>query len=133
MIYLLDTCVVSDFIKGDRRTLERVKGTFPNNIAVSSITTMEIAYGLALNPEKAKKIQPMLSDFLKAVSILPFEEKDGDCSGKIRSFLRRKGMPIGGYDVLLAGTALNRGLILVTSNLYEFERIEGLCLENWRE
>ncbi|MBP9725905.1 MAG: type II toxin-antitoxin system VapC family toxin [Gammaproteobacteria bacterium] len=133
MIYLLDTCVVSDFIKGDRRTLERIKETSPHSIAVSSITTMEIAYGLALNPEKAKKIQPILSAFLKAVSTLPFENKDGDCSGKIRSFLRRKGMPIRGYDVLLAGTALNRGLILVTSNIREFERIEELQLENWRE
>lgn len=133
MIYLLDTCVLSDFVKGDVQTLEHLKRITPQDIAVSSITTMEIAYGLALNPEKAKKIQLVLNDFLRVITILSFEERDADCAGKIRSSLKQKGTPVGGYDVLLAGTALNRELILVTSNLREFNRIEGLRLENWRD
>lgn len=132
MIYLLDTCVLSDFVKGDASTLMHLKSVIPQDIAVSSLTMMEIAYGLALNPEKAKKIQPVLNDFLRVVSIISFEEKDANCSGKIRAYLRQKGNPIGGYDVLLAGTAINRDLVLVTSNLGEFNRIEGLRLENWR-
>ena len=70
---------------------------------------------------------------MRVITILPFEERDADCSGKIRSSLRQKGTPVGGYDVLLAGTALNRELILVTSNLCEFNRIDGLRLENWRD
>ena len=133
MIYLLDTCVLSDFVKGDVSTLEHLKRVSPQDIAVSSITTMELVYGLALNPEKAKKIQAVLHDFLSAVTTLSFEKRDADCAGKIRSYLKQKGTPVGSYDVLLAGTALNRELILVTSNLREFNRIEGLRLENWRD
>lgn len=132
MIYLLDTCVLSDFIKGHAQTLKHLKRVAPQDIAVSSITIMEIAYGLALNREKAKKIQPMLNDFLEVISILSFEQKDADCAGKIRAYLKQKGATIGGYDALLAGTALSRDLILVSSNLREFNRIERLHLENWR-
>ena len=133
MIYLLDTCVVSDFIKGDAPTLNHIKRKSPHTLTISSITMMELTYGLTLNPARAKKIQPILNDFLRAISITAFEEKEAVCAGKIRSTLKQLGTPIGSYDVLLAGTALHHDLILVTSNLREFERIEGLRLENWRE
>lgn len=132
MNYLLDTCVITDFIKGDQQTLFHLRATSPHDIAVSSVTTMEISYGLALNAEKAKKIQPILDDFFKVIQIIPFEHKDAECAGEIRAFLKQQGTPIGAYDVLLAGTALNRNMILVSSNLREFQRINTLTIENWR-
>jgi tRNA(fMet)-specific endonuclease VapC len=58
MRYLLDTCVISDFIKGEPGTLIRLKQTPPNDIAVSIITVMELRYGLALNPQRAQKVEP---------------------------------------------------------------------------
>jgi len=133
MMYLLDTCVVSDFVKGDRSTLSHIQKKSPDTIAVSSITVLEIQYGLALNPDKANKIQSIMDDFLRAISILPFEEQDAVCAGKIRALLKQRGAPIGSYDLLLAGTALSRDLILITSNLSEFMRVDGLRVENWRE
>ena len=51
MKYLLDTCVISDFVKGVPNTLNQIKKTPPNELAVSSITVMEIQYGLLLNSE----------------------------------------------------------------------------------
>ena len=51
MNYLLDTCVISDFVKGEKNTLDRLKNIPPNEIAISSITVMEIQYGIALNPK----------------------------------------------------------------------------------
>ena len=44
-----------------------------------------------------------------------------------------RGRPIGAYDVLIAGCGLARGLIVVTSNVGEFQRVSGLVVENWRE
>jgi tRNA(fMet)-specific endonuclease VapC len=51
----------------------------------------------------------------------------------IRAQLEKKGMPIGPYDLLIAGLARSLDMTLVTSNTKEFERIVGLHLENWVE
>lgn len=132
MTYLLDTCVVSDFIKGDPNTLQHLHEKSPNQIAISTITSMEIAYGLALNPERAKKIRLVYQDFLKVINLIPFEDEDAICCGRLRAELQQQGKPIGAYDCLIGSTALNRDMILVSSNLREFSRIKGLQFENWR-
>jgi tRNA(fMet)-specific endonuclease VapC len=133
MKYLLDTCVVSDFVKGEQQTLIRVKNEFPSDIAVSCITVMEIQYGLALHPQYAELIKPIINTFLNSVSVINFNADDAAQAVMIRAFLKQQGRPIGSYDILLAGTALNHKLIFVTSNTKEFDRIHGLRLENWRQ
>lgn len=132
MRYLLDTCTVSDFVKGVPAVLERIRQTDPAMIAVSVITRMEIDFGLALNAERARKFAPLLNDFFSVVATLNFGPADAEASGVLRASLRQQGRPIGAYDVLIAGTALARGLTVVTSNAGEFERIAGLRVENWR-
>lgn len=132
MKYLLDTCSVSDFVKGQPGVLARVKATPPNLIAVSALTRMEVAYGLALNAERARKLAPVLQAFFSAIATLPFDEPDAQAAAAIRAALKTKGQPIGAYDVLIAGTALARGLVVVTSNVGEFQRIGGLQVEDWR-
>ena len=62
MKYLLDTCVVSDFVKGEKNTLDKLKKVSPNEIAISSITVMEIQYGITLNPKYGKIIEPVILD-----------------------------------------------------------------------
>lgn len=93
---------------------------------------MEIEYGLRLNPDRAKKIAPVLQAFLSEIRIQPFEDTDAQAAGAIRVSLQRQGLPIGSYDILIAGTALARGMTLVTSNTSEFSRVSGLVLEDWR-
>lgn len=132
MKYLLDTCVVSDFVKGETNTLKKIKRTSPADIAISSITVMEIEYGLALNAKRASFIKPIISDFLNAITILDFNEKDAKQSAIMRAHLKQQGCPIGSYDILLAGVALNRKLIFVSANTKEFSRIKALKLEDWR-
>jgi tRNA(fMet)-specific endonuclease VapC len=132
MKYLLDTCAVSDFVKGQPGVLARIKATPPNMIAVSALTRMEVEYGLALNLERAKKLAPLLDAFFSVVATIPFEEADASAAAGIRAALKTKGQPIGAYDVLIAGTGLARGLIVVTSNTAEFQRVSGLQLEDWR-
>ncbi len=133
MRYLLDTCVISDFIKGESNTLARIRQTPPSEIAVSSITVMELRYGLQLNPQRAQKVEPVISNFLTSVVLLPFDEVDAEQAGQIRSSLKTQGQPIGAYDVLIAATALRHQLVMVTANQREFERIPRLQLENWRQ
>lgn len=132
MRYLLDTCTVSDFVKGQPNTLTRIKTTSPSLIAVSALTRMEVDYGLALNPERARKLAPILDSFCAAITTLPFDTADAQAAAAIRATLKRQGQPIGAYDVLIAGMGLARGLVVVTSNLGEFRRVAGLQVEDWR-
>lgn len=131
--YLLDTCVVSDFIKGDSATINHLKSHHPSDIYISSITYMEIEYGLQQNPDKAKKISGLLRDFLQSVNIVTFGEREALIAAFFRSCLKNNGTPIGYYDILIAAAAKAGNHIMVTSNLREFSRIENLEIENWRK
>lgn len=133
MKFLLDTCVLSDFARGETNTLDRVKATPPALIAVSSITAMEIEFGLALNPVRARTLAPVMHALLQAVAVLPYGIEDARATATLRAALQKKGRPVGAYDSLIAGCALARGLVLVTSNEREFGRISGLRVENWRK
>jgi len=132
MKYLLDTCVISDFIKGQPNVLTRMKYEQPDYLAISSITRMEIEYGLKLNPARAKKIKNVTDMLLSMMHTLSYNSEDAIATATIRSYLKSAGTPIGAYDVMIGGVALNRGLIMVTSNTKEFDRITGLVLEDWR-
>jgi tRNA(fMet)-specific endonuclease VapC len=132
MRFLLDTCVVSDFVRGEPGVLEAVKQTSPDQIAISVITQMEVEYGLLLSPARARRLAPVIDAFLGAIAILAFDVDDGKAAAAIRAALHAQGRPIGPYDCQIAGTGLARGLIVVTSNIGEFARVGGLRIENWR-
>ncbi len=132
MKYLLDTCTVSDFVKGQPNVLARVKATSPTLIAVSALTRMEVDYGLALNAERARKLVVVLDTFFSTIATLTFDEADAKAAAAIRAALKIQGQPIGAYDALIAGTALARGLVVVTLNVGEFKRVSGLQVEDWR-
>lgn len=132
MGYLLDTCVVSDFVKGEENTLKRLKSNPPNDIFISSLTVMELKYGLAINPQRAIKIQSLIETFLSSITVLDFGVEEAEQAAQIRSTLKAAGTPIGAYDVLIAATALARNHTIVTSNVREFQRVPNIKIENWR-
>lgn len=131
MKYLLDTNVLSDFARGDRGVMTRLRQEAPSQLAVSVITEMEVEYGLARNPSLAPRVHEAMRTLLGAISVLPFEREDARVAGQLRASLNRQGTPIGAYDLLLAACALRRGLELVTHNAREFARVGGLGLEDW--
>lgn len=131
-MYLLDTCVLSDFARGDAATQARLKATPPRLVSVSVITAMEVEFGLALDPVRARRLAPVMRRLLDAVAVIPYEPQDARATAALRAALQKRGRPIGAYDALIAGSALARGLVLVTSNEREFARVEGLAVENWR-
>jgi tRNA(fMet)-specific endonuclease VapC len=65
------------------------------------------------------------------LAVLPFDDTAAAHAGEIRARLERLGLPIGGYDLLIAGHARSRGLVLITGNLREFNQVEGLRAEDW--
>jgi len=94
---------------------------------------MELRYGLALNPQRALKIEQAIASILTSVNILPLGTAEAEQAAQIRAILKSQGQPIGAYDVLIAATALHHSLTMVTANQREFQRVSGLKTENWRQ
>jgi len=130
--YLLDTNVLSDFARGERAVMARIRQEAPMQLAVSVITEMEVEYGLARNPGLAPRVREAMRVLLASLSVLPFEREDARVAAQLRANRTIQGTPIGAYDLLLAACALRRGLKIVTHNAREFLRVSGLALEDWR-
>jgi tRNA(fMet)-specific endonuclease VapC len=133
-IFALDTNVVIAVMNGDakvRKRLDKARGK-GNGIVLPSIVLFEVEFGLAKSSRPYDGAKH-LKNFLKIPSeILPLNDTDAACAGRIRAILEIAGTPIGPYDVLIAGQALNRGLTLVTHNTKEFQRVKGLVLADWQ-
>ena len=132
MKYLLDTCVISDFVKGHDNVIKKIKSEQPDNLAVSTVTVMELHYGLRLNPQRAKKISPIITALLQIIKIIPYDNGCAEQTAIIRAQLKSLGTPIGSYDIMIAGTAIEHRMIMVTANSKEFKRVERLDIENWQ-
>jgi tRNA(fMet)-specific endonuclease VapC len=129
---LLDTTVLSDFTRGEPAVLARLKATRKIDAGISTVTAMEVEYGLLLNPARARKIEPMIRSLLGELTVFSYEPQDASATAAVRAALAKRGTPVGPYDLTIAGTALRRGLVMVTSNRAEFTRINGLIVEDWR-
>lgn len=132
MNYLIDTCTVSDFFKKIPSVISRFEEISPQQIYISSISFMEIEYGLRLNPEREKKIRPLWESLLKLIQVAPYCRQCAKETAQIRSVLKVSGTPVGPFDLLIAGTAIAHQLTMVTSNYSEFKRIPDITVENWR-
>lgn len=132
MNYLLDTCVVSDLFRKIPSVIKHFEAIASEKINISSITVMEIEYGLKLNPEREKKIQPVWKRLLENIHVVSFSPQCACAAASIRAILKKKGLSIGPYDSLLAGTCLAHDMVFVTSNLSEFNRVPKLTVEDWK-
>jgi tRNA(fMet)-specific endonuclease VapC len=126
--YLLDTNAVIALMEVRQPLFNRVRRRAPANFHLSAIVTHELYFG-AYNGRGTNETLDRL-DGLR-FEILDFDLEDARRSAEIRAVLARNGTPIGPYDVLIAGQALNRGLTLITRNTREFSRVEGLAVEDW--
>ena len=128
--YMLDTNIAIHVIK--RRPVEMLE-TFNQHagqLCISSITLAELLHGV----EKSEFIEKNLKNvenFISRLEVLEYGNKAASHYGDIRANLERKGTTIGVNDLHIAGHARSEGLIIVTNNIREFERVSGLRLENW--
>jgi tRNA(fMet)-specific endonuclease VapC len=128
--HLLDTDVCIDVIRSRDPDLAARLGPMRVRAAVSVITVHELHYGVERSSDPTIN-RSATEEFLANVTVLPLDEADAIESGEIRAQLARRGTPIGGYDVLMAGQARARSLILATGNVRELARVDGLRVEDW--
>jgi tRNA(fMet)-specific endonuclease VapC len=99
-------------------------------MAISSITLAELLHGA----EKSARVSENLAaieDFCSRLEVLPYGAKAAQHYGTIRAALEKLGQTIGVNDLHIAGHARSEGLVLVTNNVAEFERVPALSVENW--
>ncbi len=130
--YLLDTRTISDFFLGTGKTIQRLAEHSPSSIGITTVTVMEVLYGFQLNAKVARKLSEPFSDLCSVVQLVPFDAQAAEMAARIRAALKKKGQPVGSFDLLIAACALSENRVLVTSNTKEFSNIEGLRIENWR-
>jgi tRNA(fMet)-specific endonuclease VapC len=128
--YLLDTNICIYVIK--RRPeflLERFNRNTPY-LAISAITLAELLHGAAKSSDPERSLA-VVEDFCSRLELLAYGAKAAQHYGQIRADLERRGTPIGVNDLHIAAHARSEGLTLVSNNLREFERVNGLLCENW--
>jgi tRNA(fMet)-specific endonuclease VapC len=128
--YLLDANAVIALLNDTTsNAAHRARREKPSDVAIPAIVAHELFYGAF----KSRRVTQNLAviDALQ-FAVLEFDKEDARQAGAIRALLISKGTTIGPYDVLIAGQAVARNMILVTHNTQEFRRVPGLRLEDWQ-
>lgn len=132
--YMLDTCICSFIMREQPITVLQKLQIMVNKqhrIVISAITYQEMQYGL-LGKKASPKHAVLVQEFLKRVDeILPWDKTAVDATTEIKRDLMAQGTPIGNNDTAIAGHAIATNCVLVTNNTREFQRVEGLNLEDW--
>ena len=133
MTYMLDTNICIYVMKRKpENVLKRFQEELDGGLCISSVTLAELEYGMKHSSAPIKNEQALLC-FLAPISILPFGAAAAAKYGETRSYLQRRGTPIGLLDMLIAAHARAENMILVTNNVREFDCVPNLEIENWAE
>lgn len=130
MSYVLDTNTLIYFFKGVGQVASHLYSCDPYEVIVPTVVLYELNVGIQKSTHPAKRLA-QLSTLLEQVQVLSFGRREAEVSAQIRATLERQGKLIGPYDIQIAGCALANNATLVTHNIKEFERVEGLVVVDW--
>ena len=132
MRYMLDTNVAIHTI---RQRPPEVRARFivhHGRMCISTVSLMELVYGAEKSAQPDRNLRDVEA-FAARLEVLPYDREAAMHTGSIRAMLAKAGTPIGPYDQMIAGHARSRGLIVVTANTDEFERVPGIVVEDWTQ
>jgi tRNA(fMet)-specific endonuclease VapC len=133
-MFCLDTNVIVFAINGrvpaieQRLRQELASGT---TLLIPAVVLFELRYGIAKSVRRDASTRVLEAFLAEGFELLPFDDEDAAEAGDIRAVLESSGTPIGAYDILIAAQARRRGVVLVTGNRREFERVPGLMVTDW--
>lgn len=130
-MYLLDTNIISYWMRGDSRLIEKIRTYNPSDLSLSTITLAEIYYGIEKSPNKKRERRLKIKLIKSELGIYPFNERAAEKYGTVRAVLEKQGHPISERDTQIASIALANRLCIVTHNTREFNRIPKLRVEDW--
>ncbi|MBW2065979.1 MAG: type II toxin-antitoxin system VapC family toxin [Deltaproteobacteria bacterium] len=130
-MYLLDTNIISYWMRGDKRIIDRIKKHSPAELSLSTITLAEILYGIEKSPVKKKERRLKIEEIASLLNLYSFDEAAARKYAFIRAQLEREGTVISERDTQIASIAMANKLAVVTHNVKEFDRIAKLKVEDW--
>ncbi|MCP3873090.1 MAG: type II toxin-antitoxin system VapC family toxin [Desulfobacteraceae bacterium] len=131
MNFILDTNIISYWMRGDLQLINKIKTHSPSDLSLSAITLAEIYYDIEKSPVKKKERRLKIEYIKSELKIYPFNEQAALKYGAIRAALEKQGQPIRERDTQIASIALANKLCVVTHNTKEFIRIPKLKVEGW--
>lgn len=127
--YLLDTNICIFFIKGLYELNEKIAEVGEENCFISEVTVAELKYGIENSPNK-EKMRPIVEAFIPKFAIIPiFDSLDIYATEKAK--LRKQGLLIDDFDILIGSTAIYHNFVMVTNNVSHLERLEDIIIEDW--
>jgi tRNA(fMet)-specific endonuclease VapC len=127
---MLDTNICVYVIKNYPAELRERFNRLAEQLCISSITIGELHYGAEKSARRCDNLQA-IEHFCARLELLSFSPSAAAHYGQIRAELERAGRPAGPHDMMIGGHARSEGLVLVTNHVREFERMNGLRIENW--
>lgn len=128
--YMLDSNICIFTVKNRPAHMREVFNRHHGQMCISTVSLMELIYGAEKSASPERNLA-VVEGFAARLDVLPYDEIAASHTGQLRAELAKSGTPIGPYDQMIAGHARSRGLIVVTNNLREFDRVLGLRVEDW--
>jgi tRNA(fMet)-specific endonuclease VapC len=128
--YMLDTNLCVRVLREKPQRLRARFNAESTGLCISTVVLYELLYGAAKSTRPTEN-RNAVEAFAERLQVLEFDSNAALHAGEIRAELERRGKMIGGYDLLISGHARSRGLIVVTNNTREFDRVDGLRVEDW--
>jgi tRNA(fMet)-specific endonuclease VapC len=129
--YLLDTNLCIRVLRNRPQGLRARFNANAEALCLSDVVLYELLYG-AERSNDPPRIRREVEHFAGRLTVLPFDSEAAAHTAEIRGDLARRGCVIGPYDLMIAGHARSRGLVVVTGNLEEFQWVHGLRCEDWQ-
>ena len=128
--YMLDTNLCIATIRHKPEVVRAAFNLHQAQMCISSVTVMELLYGVELSAQPQRNLANV-EGFVARLDVLDYDSVAAAHTAQIRAELRKSGTQIGPYDQMIAGHARSRGLVVVTNNTKEFQRVAGLRIEDW--
>lgn len=128
--YMLDTNICVFTLKNKPQAVREAFNRHHGQMCISTVTLMELIYGAEKSAAPERNLA-VVESFAARLEVLDYDRRAAAHSGQLRAELARAGAPVGPYDQMIAGHARSLGLVVVTNNLREFQRVPGLRVEDW--
>ena len=130
---ILDTNVCIDVLRGRKKVVDQLASCDPNDCYISVVSEFELFQGVDRAPAEHREEERIkVARFVGSLQILPFDSACARIAAHLNATLLNQGTPISITDVFIAATGLLHQRTIVTNNTKDFDRIQGLTLEDWR-
>ncbi len=133
MIYLWDTDTCVHFLNGEEKIRKKTLDVGAINICTTIINILELKFG-AYNSTRIGENLERIEELQQRLTVLSnIDESISTLFAKNKTQLRKKGITISDFDLLIASFAEAYNLKLVTNNIKHLSHVKGVEVENWLE